>query len=138
VLSDGRGEPATVHEGLFHYEEFIAALDQLTGTPLRRAAEFDPARARRSAEAWDERHAIFPPALDAQDIARRFGWRIVCLLPVAGMDVLLSALTMLLLGRLGQMDLMVYSAPLSLAASGLIARYVSFYVFTSTMLNRPL
>jgi hypothetical protein len=138
VLSDGRGEPATVHEALFHYDEFVAVLGRSTGVPVRRAAEFDAARAERSAKAWQERHALFPPALSVDDVARRFGWRMVCLLPVAGMDILLSGLTMLLLSRAGQMDLMVYSAPLSLAASGLIARYVSFYFFTSTVLNRPL
>jgi hypothetical protein len=137
-LADGRGWPVTVNESLVHYEHFKFALDSLLPEGIRPASETDDARAARIAAAWQERHKLFPRAGSAREVVARLVWRIVCLLPVAVIDVMTSALSHVLLRRLRQLELMVYSAPLSLLISCLIARYVYYYLFTSTVLNRPL
>lgn len=136
-LSDGRENHAEVNDALLNYEAFCTTLAEL-GCQIRRLDEELPEQAALIAEAWEDRHRVFPVPQTAMDVVLRLGWRIVCLIPVAAIDALISLVTILFLSRLQQQQLMAYSAPLSLAASCMIARYLYFYLFSSTALNRPL
>jgi hypothetical protein len=59
-----------------------------------------------------------------------------CLLPVAVVDVSINAVLNVILQDAGRRVLTVYVAPLSLLVSAFIARFVYYYMFTSTRLNR--
>ncbi|WP_166825272.1 hypothetical protein [Thalassoroseus pseudoceratinae] len=137
-VSDGRGWPVPVSECLFHYEQFKLTLASL----IRGRIETDPVLTeslqKKVGDAWAERRKLFPPATTAAQFAGRFGWRLICLLPVAFMDLLINTFSVIILNGLKREEWMVYSAPLSLLLSCLVARYVYFYLFTSTVLNRPL
>ena len=137
-IADGRGWPVPVSECLFHYDQFKLTLASL----IRGRIETDPVLTEEAAEkignAWAERRELFPPATSAAQFIGRFGWRLICLLPVAFIDLLINTFSIIILNGLKREEWMVYSAPLSLLLSCMVARYVYFYLFTSTVLNRPL
>lgn len=130
------GELFEVNECLSGYDELKMILRELRGIEVtsaeRRTAEEMQALQMR----WRRRHQVFPPAFTLIDAAGRLSFRVFCLLPVAAVDVTINAVLNILLQNAGRGALVVYVAPLSLFVSAFIARYVYYYLFTSTRLNR--
>lgn len=137
-LTDAQGSETEVCEAVVRFDDLQHVLAQLSGKPARRSPRHLPAEFERLIAAWNERHKFIPEPQTAEEMLNRFGWRFVCVLPVAVFDVVINVAVILLLNRFQRMELMVYSAPLSLLASGVIARYVYYYLFTSTAMYRPL
>ena len=137
-IEDHRGGTVIVCDGLFDYDFLNALLAELLGKNRLPAPHDEPNQIERVQRIWQERHAIFPATETVGDMLSRLSWRGVCLLPVAVVDVLINLATILSLSKFQQNTLMVYSAPLSLLVSGFIARFIYYYMFTSTVMNKPL
>lgn len=138
AVLDARGWRARIYEAVFGYDQLKDLLEQLTDNPVQPSREHEADAGMPIQKAWEERHEIFPVPDGLGDILGRLTWRAVCLIPVVVFDVVINALIILSLSGLRQQELMVYSAPLSLVASSLVARFVYYYLFTSTAMNRPL
>jgi hypothetical protein len=137
-VEDNRGNAVHLCDAMFEYDSVRLLLEQLMDREIADFPHDDPKHVGRVKTLWRERHEMFPSSETLGDVFSRLSWRGVCLLPVAVVDVLINLATILSLSRFQQHALMVYSAPLSLVASGFIARYVYYYMFTSTTMNKPL
>lgn len=137
-LEDERGNSVTLSDAIFQFDALQSLLGELLPRDANAFPHDDPERVERVKVAWTERHEMFPASETLGDIFSRLSWRGVCLLPVAVVDVLINLVSILSLSKLQQTEYMVYSAPLSLLTSGFIARYVYYYMFTSTTMNKPL
>ncbi len=137
-IEDHRGSAVVFCDALFDFDFLKSLLAELLPTKPLPAPLEQPAQIERVQSLWKERHAMFPPPETVGDVLSRVSWRGVCLLPVAVVDVLLNWATILSLSKFQQHTLMVYSAPLSLLVSGFIARFIYYYMFTSTTMNKPL
>lgn len=137
-LEDGRGNSVLLCDAMFEYDAVYSLLRELVPGDLDDFPHDDPKQVGRIQSLWQERHEMFPSNETLGDIFSRLSWRGVCLLPVAVVDVLINLVAILSLSNFQQHALMVYSAPLSLLTSGFIARYVYYYMFTSTTMNKPL
>lgn len=137
-VEDNRGNAVEFCDAMFQYDAVRSLLEQLMSQGIADFPHDDPKHVGRVKSLWQERHEMFPSSETLGDVFSRLSWRGVCLLPVAVVDVLINLATILSLSRFQQHALMVYSAPLSLLVSGFIARYVYYYMFTSTTMNKPL
>lgn len=137
-IEDNRGNAIQFNDAMFHYDAVRTFLAQLLDRDLDQFPHDEPKLVERVQRLWHERHIMFPASETLGDVFSRLSWRGVCLLPVAVFDVLINLATILSLSKFQQHQLMVYSAPLSLLTSGLIARYVYYYMFSSTTMNKPL
>ena len=137
-IEDHRGGTVVVCDALFDYDFLKSLLAELLGKKSLPEPNDEPKQIERVGRLWQERHAIFPATETVGDVLSRLSWRGVCLLPVAVVDVLINLATILSLSKFQQHTLMVYSAPLSLLVSGFIARFIYYYMFTSTLMNKPL
>lgn len=137
-LEDSRGNSVVFCDAIFHFDSIRSLLADLLGTEIGNFPPDEPKHVDKVQSLWHERHAMFPATETLGDVFSRLSWRGVCLLPVAVVDVLINLATILSLSRFQKHTLMVYSAPLSLLVSGFIARFIYYYMFTSTTMNKPL
>ncbi len=137
-LEDDRGTRAVLSDAIFDFDALRLLLGKLLDQSFEEFPNEDPRQVERVQSLWQERHAMFPATNNLGEMFSRLSWRGVCLLPVAVVDVLINLGTILSLSKLQQHAMMVYSAPLSLLVSGFIARYIYYYMFTSTTMNKPL
>jgi len=137
-IEDPQGWPLEIAESVVDYNGLKRLLAELAERPIEPARDFLPEEAEKVREIWEERHEMFPAPRDVSEAFQRVLWRGVCLLPVCVFDILLNAVVSFSLDGLGRMEFRVYSAPLSLTLSGIVARYVYYYLFTSTALNKPI
>lgn len=125
-----------VNQCLSGFEQLKSILHDLSGVEVTSFEQRSAEHLEKLAARWKKRHEIFPPAFTAVDAAGRLGFRAFCLLPVAVVDVSINAILNVLLQDAGRGALTVYVAPLSLLVSAFIARYMYYYMFTSTHLNQ--
>ncbi len=137
-LEDNRGNAVDFCDAVFEFDAVRALLADLLGKEMPGFPHDQPQQVEKVRSLWHERHAMFPATETLGDVFNRLSWRGVCLLPVAVVDVLINLATILSLSKFQQHTLMVYSAPLSLVVSGFIARFIYYYMFTSTTMNKPL
>ena len=137
-VENHRGESVLLCDAMFDYDAIRRLLEELISQRISDFPHDDPKSVHRVKSTWTERHEMFPPSETLGDVFSRLSWRGVCLLPVAVVDVLINLATILSLSRFQKHALMVYSAPLALLASGFIARFVYYYMFTSTTMNKPM
>jgi hypothetical protein len=137
-IEDNRGNSVDFCDAIFDFDHVRGLLSELLGRDIGGFAYDNPQQVANVSTLWRERHAMFPATETLGDVFSRLSWRGVCLLPVAVVDVLINLATILSLSRFQKDKLMVYSAPLSLLVSGFIARFIYYYMFTSTTMNKPL
>jgi hypothetical protein len=137
-IEDNRGNTVVFCDAIFDFDAVQALLAQILGKEFVSFPHDDPKQVQKVRSLWNERHAMFPATETLGDVFSRLSWRGVCLLPVAVVDVLINLATILSLSKFQKHTLMVYSAPLSLLVSGFIARFIYYYMFTSTTMNKPL
>ncbi|QDT38654.1 hypothetical protein [Stratiformator vulcanicus] len=133
----------TIEGHQFDIYEAVRGFDNvprlLTGVGAPRAVlsgEVIPEERDRLRQRWIDRQTNFPPPEHAADVLGRSAFRVMCLVPVATVDVAINAALTIFLRRIGQDALTVYAAPIGLAVSAVIARYVYYYLFSSVRLNR--
>lgn len=135
-IEDTRGQTVTLCDAIFDFDAVRALLAQLLGKDIPHFPPDEPGNRDRVRASWRDRHRMFPATETLGDVFSRLSWRALCLLPVAVMDVVINLLTHFFLWEFRHVKLMVYSAPLSLLASGFISRYVYYYMFSSTTMNK--
>jgi hypothetical protein len=135
-VEDTKGEAVVLCDAIFNFDALRTFLVQLLGKDIPHFPHEEPVRTERVRVLWRERHDMFPPTETLGDMFSRLSWRAVCLLPVAVVDVLIHLGSILYLSKFQKDKLMVYSGPLSLLVSGLVARYVYYYMFSSTTMNK--
>jgi hypothetical protein len=137
-IEDNRGNSAVFCDAIFHFDQVRNLLAELLDGPEAGFLHDEPSLVDRVKSLWDERHTMFPATETLGDVFSRLSWRGVCLLPVGVVDVLINLTTILSLSKFQKHTLMVYSAPLALLVSAFIARFIYYYMFTSTTMNKPL
>lgn len=135
-IEDTRGATIMLCDAIFDFDAARALLKQLLGKDIPEFPHEEPAKMERARAHWRERHAMFPATESLGDVFNRLSWRAVCLLPVAVMDVAINVGAHFFLKEFHQVKLMVYSAPLSLLVSGFISRFIYYYMFSSTTMNK--
>lgn len=135
-IQDDRGRSVVLCDAIFNFDALRVFLTQLLGKDIPHFPHEEPDRSEQVRALWRERHDMFPATETIGDVFSRLSWRAVCLLPVAVVDVLINLGTILYLSKFQKDKLMVYSGPLSLLVSSFIARYIYYYMFSSTTMNR--
>ncbi len=136
-IEDTRGRSVMVCDAILGFDAVRALLTRLLEKDIPSFPHEEPEKTERVKAVWRERHDMFPATETLGDVFARLGWRAVCLLPVAVGDVLINVFTHLFLSRFQHDKLMVYSAPLSLLVSSFICRFIYYYMFSSTTMNKP-
>jgi hypothetical protein len=132
-LRDVRGHELVVHDALDGFDEFLRLVQHLVDRPL----EIDPRLPEveeRIAEAWAERHRLFPLTVEAS--VSRTVFRVFFLIPVAFVDFVSNLWLNFELMFAGLPALAVYVGPITLLLSAVVNRYVSYYMLTSRRMNR--
>ena len=137
-IEDNRGTAVVFCDAIFHFDHVRTLLAELLERNLAGVLQEESKQVDKVKANWDKRHTMFPAPETLGDVLSRLSWRGVCLLPVAVVDVLINLATILSLSRFQKHTLMVYSTPLSLLVSAFIARFIYYYMFTSTTMNTPL
>ncbi len=132
-LTDSQGHEIAVHDGLVGLDEFHRLLKTLLDRPIE-LVHHDPEQELEVADAWRERHAIFPTTVDAS-VARAV-LRFFFLIPVAFVEFVSNLWLNFELVTNGLAILTVYCAPITLFFAAIVNRYVSYYLLTSRRMNR--
>ena len=134
-ITDGTGRTAEIFEALPAFDRLPALFAALSDRPPVLGAEVEHGQRIRLRTAWRRRHEAFPPP-GLSEWLNNAAFRALCLIPVAGVDLVLTATLTLLAARLGRPGLAFWVGPVALVTSAGIARWVYYYLFTSARLNR--
>ena len=134
-LTDGVGRTAEIYESLPAFDRLPALLAALSDRTPVLGAEVEDGQRDRLRAAWRRRHETFPQP-GGSEWLNNAAFRALCLIPVAGVDLVLTASLTLLAARLGRPGLAFWVSPVALLTSACIARFVYYYLFTSARLNR--